>query len=266
MNDKPTITETKRSKVWFIALPLMLTLIVGGVYLRRSQKAYTEVGKLERRRIVEAVYGLGTVTARKSYNIKLGLTGQVRKVFVREGDSVKKGDPLVSVEGATEFKAPFDATVTSVPFKEGETAYPQNILMKLTDLNDNYIVVSLDQRAAMKVRTGLPVTLSFEGNREKAIKANVASVYPNDGQFLVRIDSDAIPATALPGMTVDVAIEVTAKEGALLAPVAGVQKGYLIVGSSHQVQKVETGLVDGARVEILSGQVKEGDPVFVRPK
>ncbi len=256
----------KRSRRWLLIFPVMGVLLVAGLGIRRARSAYTEVGIVKKGRVVEAVYGLGTVTARHTYQVKLGLTGQVKKVFVREGDAVKKGDKLVAVEGAASFYAPFDATVTSVPVKEGETVYPQLVLVALTDLNHNYIVVSLDQRSAMKVRPGMPVMLSFEGNRDQTRTAKVASIYPNDGQFLVRIDSDAIPKSALPGMTVDVAIQVGAKDDVLVAPVAAVQKGFLIIGKDRRRVAVTTGLVDGAGVEILTGEVRENEPVFVRAK
>ncbi len=256
----------KRSTLLFAALALVLTLLVAGILIRRSKASYMEAGSIKKGRIVEAIYGLGTVTARNTYQAKLGVTGRIRKLSVKEGDTVKKGDPLVSVEGATTFTAPFNATVTSLPFKEGETVFPQLTLVTLTDLSDTYIVVSLDQRSAMKVRAGQPVALSFEGNRDQTVSAKVASVYPNAGQFLVRVDSDAIPASALPGMTVDVAIQVATKENALIAPVSAVQKNTLIIGKSRQPVSVTTGLIDGSYVEILSGEVKENDRVYVRAK
>ena len=56
--------------------------------------------------------------------IKTSMPGKVTKVFVKEGDHVKKGDPIVILEAMkmeNEFKAPKDGVVKVLKVKEGDT-------------------------------------------------------------------------------------------------------------------------------------------------
>ncbi len=56
--------------------------------------------------------------------IKTSMPGKVTKVFVKEGDAVKKGDPVVVLEAMkmeNEFKAPKDGVVKALKVKEGDT-------------------------------------------------------------------------------------------------------------------------------------------------
>ena len=63
---------------------------------------------LRRGSVVESVYGIGTITARKIFNLKLGVTSTVRKLDIVEGDHVQKGQALMDLEGIGATVAPFD--------------------------------------------------------------------------------------------------------------------------------------------------------------
>jgi biotin carboxyl carrier protein len=58
--------------------------------------------------------------------------GKVRKVLVRDGQEVKKGENLLLIEAMKmEFtiKAPSDGTITTVPVKEGSQLLPGTLLV-----------------------------------------------------------------------------------------------------------------------------------------
>ena len=84
-----------------------------------SNRVHPKIG-----RVVESVYGIGTVTARHTYDLKLGVSDTLQKLYVVEGATVKKGDALVSFMDNSLLRAPFDGVVTSLPYKEGETLFP----------------------------------------------------------------------------------------------------------------------------------------------
>lgn len=48
--------------------------------------------------VVEAIYGLGTVSADKIYNVRVGVAITVTKLFVNEGDLVSRGMPIIQVD------------------------------------------------------------------------------------------------------------------------------------------------------------------------
>jgi biotin carboxyl carrier protein len=64
--------------------------------------------------------------------VKTSMTGKVTKVFVAEGDHVKKGQPLVILEAMkmeNEFKAPKDGVVKAVKVKEGDVVNTGAVLV-----------------------------------------------------------------------------------------------------------------------------------------
>ena len=265
----PMMTKTKTRAV--VAACLVL---VGAVFaVRRARaRAADEAGlsePLKRGVIQESVYGIGTVTANRSYQMKTGVTSTVLRLFVKEGDEVKKGAPLVELDGIGALNAPFEGTVTSLPFKAGETVFSQSVVLTLTNLSDRYVVVSLEQQAALRVVRGMPVRLSIDSLREQVFSGAVEAVYSNGTDFLARIGAADLPARVLPGMTADVAIAIQEKPGVLLLPVAAIDGDAVWVkrgnGSLFKVS-VKTGVVDGAMAELRDGELREGDRLVLAGK
>ena len=208
---------------------LMLSLLVLGaagtrLYISRSERIKTV--RLHSGTILESVYGIGTVTANKRFQIKIGVVGHIDHVYVKEGDSVSKGNPIINVDGLI-WRAPFAGTITYFPYKLGEMAFPESPLVVLVDMRDRYLLVSLEQQGALRVRPGQDVHLSFDSLREETYSGVVKSVYSNDTNFLARIDIGNLPDRILPGMTADVAIILRSKDKVLLVPVAAIDRGNL---------------------------------------
>jgi macrolide-specific efflux system membrane fusion protein len=216
--------------------------------------------------VVEAVYGLGTVVAPQTYQVKT-LVGQVvNEIYVNEGDIVEKGDPLIRLDGSGELRAPFEATVTSVSLKKGELLFASNPGVTLVNLKNLYIEVSLEQQAALRVRKGQRATITFESLRGDRLKASVQSIFPRDTQFIVRISLDTFPEGILPGMTSDVAIEVGRKENVLSIPFRAISSGKVTVLRKGKKIKetIKVGVVDGEWAEVVSGNILPEDEIYVR--
>lgn len=246
------------------ALAAALAVALGAALgLRARRLRAAELSEpLRRGTIVEAVYGIGTVVANRSFSLRSAVPSTVRELFVKEGDRVARGRPLAALDGIGVFRAPFGGTVTALPVKEGETVFAQSVILDLVDLSDRYVVVSLEQRAAIRARRGQRAALSFENMREKPYDGVVESLYSSGGSFLVRIDAPALPPQVLPGMTADVSIAFGERRDALLAPVAAIQDGTVLVRRGRRRATpvaVRTGVVDGALAEIVSGDVREGE-------
>ena len=96
----------------------------------------------------------------------------------------------------------------------------------------------------------------------------VRSVYPKDGQFVIKVDLKEIPPSTLPGMTADTAIVVGEKEKALVVPIRSIQRGFLTIreqGSTKKIQ-VKTGYQDSENIELLGSDdtsIKPGMEVWV---
>ena len=253
-----------RFKTIFVVTLIILALGVGYFFYVQKRNTQTQFVVPVRGPIVEAVYGIGTVTAEKHFELKIGIAMKIRKLFVKEGDTVKSGKPLVLLDSL--FLAPINGTVTSLPFKVSETVFPQTNVLQITDLKDRYILVSLEQQGALRIKPGQLAKLSFESLRKIALTGVVRRIYPNDGQFYVRIDIESLPKEILPGMTADVAIEVAKRDDALLVPASAIAAGKLAIIRNGKKQKVaiDIGSVDGEMAEIISGDVQLTDHISVK--
>ncbi len=244
-------------------------LLLVGLKAHNRQKAHKPATEPVRKGpIVESVYGIGTVTANKSFQLKSGVLSMIRKLYVKEGDHVRAGDKLVMLD-TIDHTAPFEGTVTAINGKEGENVFAQAIVLTLVDLADRYLVVSMEQRGVLRVRTGQRVKISFDSMRRESFDGVVSSVYSHDNDFLARIDAAGLPPQILPGMTGDVAIAIAEHPDALLLPVAALENGNVRVQrllGGTKVVPVKTGVVDGAMAQIVSGDIQEGDKLVLPQK
>ena len=254
-------------KHWGLSLLAFLVLI-GGLFALRVIRSITNEVHPKLGPMVESVYGIGTVTARHTYDLKLGVMDTLKKLYIDEGATVKKDDPLVSFVDNHLTRAPFDGVVTSLPYKEGETIFPQLAVLTLTDLKNPYVVVSLEQSGAIPVRNGQKAFLSFESLRGQKLDGTVSAIYPKDGDFLVNIEVPGLPVGIMVGMTCDVAIQVSAKDNVLQIPLVAVDKGYVTVlrGGIPKKIPVKLGTTDGTWAEVVDNSLQASDTLILPGK
>ena len=226
----------------------------------RSRPGDAQVA-LQRTTILRTVYGLGTVEAERTYHLKIGIAANITRLYVKAGDVVKKGDRLVEFDQVPVMTAPFAGIVSTVAFKEGEAVFPQNPVLEIMDLGRKYITVSLDEKSAVLIAPNQKVRIAFEGLPGKTFAGLVASVYPSNGQFMVKIESKELPREILPGMSADLAIEAGKKENVFVAPLRAVREGKVQITRAGKKLKVpvQIGLTQGDAVEIVSSEIAEGD-------
>lgn len=244
----------------FITLAVLAAAGVLLVARLRARPATIEL-PLKKTEMVRTVYGLGTVQAEKIYHLRIGIAANIVKLYVREGDVVSKGARLVEFDQVPVMTAPFTGTVTAVAFKEGEAAFPGNSILTVTDLSRKYITASLDEKAAVLIKQKQKTRIAFDGLPGKTYTGSVSSVYPSDGQFIVKVESADLPAEILPGMSADLAIETGTKAGVFVAPIRAVREGKitLLRNGKKLIIPVQLGLTQGEVVEIISTELAEGD-------
>ena len=261
------LTWISHHRFWSMAFCLLIVVVIWLANIIQARSAGVLSEPLQKGSIVESVYGIGMVMAHNSYQIRPGLISTVSALYVKEGDTVKKGDLLIKIDDSV-FPAPFDGTVTFLPYKVGENVYPQSSALSLVDLRDRYLVVSLEQQGALQVQAGQKVKISFDTIRDKNYDGTVESAYSNNSNFLARITVSDLPLRILPDMTGDVAIEITTHLNVLLVPVAALEQGkYVWRKRGHEIPQrieVKTGIIDKSMVEIVSGELETGDRVLIR--
>lgn len=257
----------KRKKL-LTALVLLVALLLGGLFLFKDRlttktRTHPRMGP-----IVEAVYGLGTVIAPQTYQVKTAVNQSIKEIFVQEGDEVRAQAPLIQFDDSGITRAPFAGTITSIPLKKGELLFPSTPAITLVNLKVLYLEVSLEQQTILRVKPGQSVAISFESLRGDKVRGKVQSVFPRDSQFIVRITLDQFPEGILPGMTADAAIEIGRKDSALSVPIRSISAGKisLIRNGKKTKESVQIGVVDGNWAEVLSNNILPSDEIIVRPE
>jgi membrane fusion protein, macrolide-specific efflux system len=243
---------------------LIILLIVSGFFIYRyfgpQETVKPKVGD-----VVESIYGLGTVSSDKVYHLRSGLTQYVRKFFVNEGDLVQPGQSLAQLEDIV-MRSPIEGTVTAVSYRDGEIVPPQVSIVTVTNLDKLYLEVSLEQQSILRVKKDQAVAVSFESLRNEKYEGVVASIYPRDSQFIVRIELKKWPREILPGMTADVAILVGKKTNVLLIPLRTIVSGQVtrIRDNKKERVPVKLGVIDGEWGEITSENILPDDELVAR--
>jgi macrolide-specific efflux system membrane fusion protein len=242
------------------AIAVVIAILIGS-YVRNSQVEYLnpKYGP-----IVEAIYGLGKVKTDRVYEVKLAVVKTVSKLYVREGERVRKGERLVRFDDGLVFSAPFAGTVTLTAFHENQSVFPQQAVVRIEDLNTKYIEVSLEQQGALRVRPGLPVRVVFESVRGEMLQGKVSAIFSRNEEFLAHIDVP-LAENILPGMTADVAIETGRKEKALLVPLSAIADGRVKIrrNGDRMTVQLKIGNVDGSWAEVIEGNIQTTDEILV---
>ena len=197
---------------------------------------------------------------------KIGVLDTAQEVFVKEGDLVERGQALIRFSDSAIMRAPFKGTVTMVSADPGETVSPQVPVVRLEDLRDKYIEVSIEQHGALRVSEKQEAKVLFESLRGEELKGQVMALFPRNDEFLAHISVEGLKENVLPGMTADVAIVVGRREQALLVPLRAVVNGQVIRRRQGKNEKigVKIGNVDGQWAEIAEGDVTTEDFIIVK--
>lgn len=218
--------------------------------------------------VADSVFALGTVRTDSIYNVRFGMNSIIRKLYVREGDLVEAGSPLVMNDSSPVARSRFRGMVTSVSYLEGELAPAGQVILGVSGLDSMYVRVSLDQESVLLVKKGQSVELSFEKMRTEKLTGTVSSVYVSADEFLVRIEPHSLPQWVLPGMTCDAAILIRQKEDAIMIPTAAVVNGSVTVRRRGKAINIKPQFkpVDDKLSEVTDGSILEDDFVVVPDK
>jgi multidrug efflux pump subunit AcrA (membrane-fusion protein) len=218
--------------------------------------------------IIESIYGLGKVKTDHVHEVKLGVPSTVVKLFVTEGKSVKKGDPLVRLDDGVQFTAPFSGIITQVNITDKQIVFPQQTLIRLEDFSRKYIEVSLEQQGALRVKPGQSARVVFESLRADQKIGTVSAIFSRNDEFLAHILVPGLDENVLPGMTADIAIEVGRKEKALLIPLTSLKNGQVIVlrDGRRKVLPLKIGSIDGNWAEVIESELRSDDLIVMKSK
>ncbi len=221
---------------------------------------------IQRGKIIDAIYGYGTVTTDRSFSINPQGKG-IDKIFFKEGDIVKKDMPLLQTTDRVVVRAPFSGIIHLVPYKVRENTYAKEPRIVLTDITDRYILVSLEQEQGTRVKVGQKVQISFDSFGQKYFSGTVSSISLKATHHLIQIKPVDLPEAILPGMTCNVDILLGERENALLIPLSSLKNGHVWVKRGNSFPRevsVGLGVIDKHWAEVKSGDIQVGDRVKIR--
>lgn len=250
----------KRRIIIFFTLVVILSITFVSIFLLNKEDY--EITHPHQGDIIESVYGLGKIKSKNKFDLIIGVVLKVKKIFKFEGDKVKIGDPLIEFDNLV-IKSPLNGTVTYLKYYVGETALPQIPILRIEDLSDLFIELSLDQQSVLRVKPEQKVKISFEYLRGDIFSGKVLNVFPRNDEFIASIVTERLPKNILPGMSGDLSIEIGKIKNALLLPLAAVRHGFISIKKNKTwiKKKVRLGHSSSLFIEILDTGISTKDEI-----
>ncbi|MDF9441296.1 MAG: cation transporter [Lysobacteraceae bacterium SCN 69-123] len=216
--------------------------------------------------IRETVQVMGNVAVddNRRAQVKARFPGIVRSVHVQQGDRVKRGQTLVTVEGNDSMRtypvtAPFDGVVLQRPTNVGDVA-DANTLVELANLSDVWVELRAIGPDAEKITPGQQVTVTSATGGTSA-EGTIDTLLPlASGQTVVaRVTLANTEGRWRPGMAVSAEVTTASREVPLAVKESGLQRFrdftvvFAQVGEAYEVRMLELGARDGEYAEVLEG-------------
>ncbi len=114
------------------------------------------------------------------------ISGRITKLAVKEGDNVKAGDFLLTVESrqigdpppSVDFSAPIAGTILEQPVFTGDSVEPNARLLTLADLSEIYVVGRIYEGQVAQVKKGQSVRIRAEAYPDDAFTGTVEGYTP----------------------------------------------------------------------------------------
>jgi cobalt-zinc-cadmium efflux system membrane fusion protein len=269
----------------FLIFILIGMFAAGTYYFFNSKKVTFSTSKVIRKNLIKTITIDGKISPYRSTKIAAPYNGYIKKIYVKLGQSVKKGSPIVSVTQTLNFAhesvypipAPFAGTIVQINNYAGEyvlASNNSNHIVRIDDLNKLFIDADVTELDISKLEKGLKGVVKVSALNDKEYEAVVRELFlaPKDdnsnwGQkdikYPVRLEILNKDDSLKSGMSVLVDIIVNKKEDVLVLKHEYINKDkdkkYVILEDGTKIF-IRTGLFNDEEVEVLDG-IREGDIV-----
>ena len=174
--------------------------------------------------------------------------------------------------------APFDGAITNVNVRPGDQVASGRTAFRIDDLSTLYVDLSVSEIDISQIKPGQPVTVTFDALPNKSYKGVVDQVAlisadtATTVNFTVTVKVTNPDKDVRPGMTSEVKIIVSQKEGALLLPLQAIQtiNGKQTVyaqkaGQGYQQIEVSIGISSDLYGELVKGDLTAGEKIVLNP-
>jgi HlyD family secretion protein len=158
------ITRKKKTVIIASVVVGLITIIVLSKVLQKKEGEPVQAGRVERRaRLESKVTASGDIRPVKFYNLTAEVPGRVEQIYVTEGETVKKGQPLVKVD-PTQSSFAVSAGEASVRVSQADVS---NQMVAVDQAKNNVNQMKASLAAAESDFERLKVDLQFNENEFK---------------------------------------------------------------------------------------------------
>ena len=221
-------------------------------------------GPTEMRESIEA-YGRVEPNAEHVSIVSARFEGLIQSILVSQGESVKAGQLLLTVESdeslkSYQLRAPINGIVTERNANAGEATAGRQ-LITIIDTSSVWVNLAIFPANLQRVRAGAPVTV-FLANSEDSVTGTIdlINVVADDNQaVMARVVLDNKDGRFFPGSYVRAQIQVAEYAVPLAVKRDGLQAFrdftvvYAQIGDEYEVRMLELGRQDDEWAEVLSG-------------
>ena len=259
--------KKKKSKKKFVVLGIILVLVIGivascSLFIKSSE--YTEETVVGRD--ISTYYSFsGHISAKESQTISADVAVQVKKIHVKEGDKVKKGDTIFTVNDNQTVTSNVSGEVVSVSAKEGGVYSNSAALATIVNYDTLQADIKIDEYDINSLSVDKDVTVRINALFSD-VKGKVTSI---SKEAVQEQEVTYFPATVSvennSKIRIGMSCEVTAlNQGVKSAPSISMKalqfddnnKAYVNKKGDQGIAEkiyVKTGVNDGNYVEILDG-------------
>lgn len=274
-----------RKNTFMITFGLIM-IISSVLFLRKPSynKEKERIGKVEKKDLIQRVTIAGTISPLKKTIIPAPYNGYVRKLYVKIGDKVKIGDPLVSISQSLQsgdnvfpLRSPLDGTVVQVTKSEGEFVKegdPKEFILRIDDTSKLFVLANAPEIDRVKIKTGQEVIIRASAILNKKFKGiirelSLAAIEKDQWtrsqvvEFPIKIEITSSDETLKPGMSVVIDVITAKKENIITLPHEFIHNDndkYFVITESGVRKDIQVGVQNEERFEVISG-LKEGEKI-----
>lgn len=286
----PTIDQLKaqmrkrRKKVFRLVLRICLiflliaALVVGGLFIYRKTNATSAVTYQSYTATV------GTISNALSFSGSLQLidnviytadaAGEVRTVYVAEGDQVEAGQKLMRLSNGQTIEAEFAGRVNQLLVSAGDEVIAGDQLIQVADFSRMKVSIRVDEYDISDVHIGqtarVTVTATEQTIETVIDSINYISASSGNVAYYTATAYVDVPEGVYPGMQATISIPQSEAQDVVVLKIDAIsfdetnQAYVLMQNADGTMQKVSitTGVSNGNYVEITSG-LQNGDVVYV---
>jgi HlyD family secretion protein len=154
-------------------------------------------------------------------------------------------------------KSNINGKIYSLLKEKGEMVNTQSMIAVVGDDTDFSLELQVDEYDIAKIKLGQKAFVNMDSYKGQVFEAKIVQINPlmneRSRSFLLEARFITQPPFLFPNLTTEANIVIQTKENALLIPRTYLLENAYVLNQKKEKIKVETGLKDSEKVEILSG-------------